>query len=524
MKKRLVAVLCVISMLVMTILAGCSQKSSEENADDSSNAEEVAESVMNIPIQEIPASMVPRNESDSNLLIFQALFDPLWFQSADEIDYYLAKEATVSDDGLQYTITLNDGMTWSDGEAITTEDVAFTIDYYQTIQPSAPSVILSGYTYEIVDDQTIVLTREEYAGGFLTEFGKVRLIPKHFFDGDVNAVEGNEKLQSVDLVSSGPYTITEWNAGESLVCTARDDYYRGKASIETLNMIVMPDTNTQLAAFENGEISYIEVTDGETLAKYDGNDDYNVYSFPAGKILYLQVNPDNELFANEDAKKAISLTLDREEIAKTATGSDKIAVPTSNIFASTQTYYSDIDPYEHDVEKAKELAEQSGLTEIPLTLIYNNERAYQEQAAVAIQQELEAIGLTVEVEGYDYSTYYSKVFGRMYGTIDEEWTLAVNHCTDLVGERSSSQQSMLAWGVTGASDETIAMVQAACSELDESKKVEMFKEFQEALRDENCTMPFMETNEVLVSQKNVTGLDAVKRFPIFADYTKLNVE
>lgn len=141
MKKRLVAVLCVISMLVMTILAGCSQKSSEENADDSSNAEEVAESVMNIPIQEIPASMVPRNESDSNLLIFQALFDPLWFQSADEIDYYLAKEATVSDDGLQYTITLNDGMTWSDGEAITTEDVAFTIDYYQTIQPSAPSVI-----------------------------------------------------------------------------------------------------------------------------------------------------------------------------------------------------------------------------------------------------------------------------------------------------------------------------------------------------------------------------------------------
>ena len=516
MKKRGLAILCVIAILASLALSGCGNEATGGDAG--------TESVMNIPIQEIPASMVPRNESDSNLLIFQALFDPLWFQSADEINYYLAKDVKMSEDGLAYTITLNDNMNWSDGTPITTEDVAFTIDYYQTCKPSAASIILSGYTYEIEDEKTIVLTREEYSGAFLTEFGKVRIIPKHFFDGDVNNVEGNEKLQSAELVSSGPYTITEWNAGEGLVCNAREDYYRGKASVETLNMIVMPDTNTQLAAFENGEISYIEVTDGEILSRYENDDTYNVYSFPSGKILYLQINPDNELFADENVRKAISLTLDRKEIAQASTGSEKIAVPATSCFATTQTYYCDIAPYEHDVEKAKELIKKTGLANKTITLIYNNERAYQEQAAVAIQHELSAVGLKVEVTGYDYTTYYQKVFGRMYKTIDEEWTLAVNHCTDLNGERSSSQQSMLSWGVTGSSEKIVNLTNEACAEIDTTKKAELFKKVQEAIRDEDAMMPFMEVNEVIVSQKNVTGLDTVKRYPIFADYTTIHVD
>lgn len=521
MKKKFLAIVCIISILTTILLAGCGNKP-EEKVEE--KKEEKKESVLNVPIQEIPASMVPRNESDSNLLIFQALFDPLWLQSADEINYYLAKDVKMSEDGLNYTITLNSDMKWSDGKPITTEDIAFTIDYYQTCKPSAASIILSGYTYEIKDEQTIILTRESYSGAFLTEFGKVKIIPKHFFNGDVNNVEGNEKLQSTELVGSGPYTIVEWNAGESLICKARDDYYRGKANVETVNMIVMPDTNTQLAAFDNGEISYIEVTDGETLSKYENNDKYNIYSFPSGKLLYLQINPDNELFANENVRKAISLALNREEIAKIATGSEKIAVPTTSCFATTQTYYSEIAPYEYDVEKAKQLVSETGLSDKTLTLIFNNERAYQEQAAVAIQQELNAIGLKVEVTGYDYTTYYDKVFGRMYKKIDKDWTLAVNHCTDLNGERSSSQQSMLSWGVTGSPEETINLTEEACSELNTTKKAELFKKVQEVIRDENSMMPFMEVNEVIVSQKNVTGLDAVKRYPIFADYTKIKVD
>lgn len=520
--------------MVATVASGCSSSSSSSNSTSSveTTSESTGDSTFTMRITEIP-DMIPLMGQETTASVMQAFYDKLYEVGSDgDNTYYLAESATMDDDGVTYTIKLRENATWSDGEKITADDLTFTMDYYLTGTTTIDSTLASGYTYEKVDDYTVKVVTDSPASSFYTDLGSIFMLPAHAFDNDITKIEGAACLKSTDLVCSGPYSITEWNAGESLVCTAREDYYRGKAQVETLNMVVMQDENSSYVAFENGELSYVTVTTAETLEKYQ-EAGYNTYSFPAGKITYLQINPSAEISESDDARAAISLALNRDEIISTAYGSEDLAQATSNCFATTQLYYDEtLGEYEYNVEKAKELAQSSGLADKTLTLLYNNERANVEQIAVTIQQELATIGVNVEVLGLDSTAFFSRVFARAFYGIDSEdenitnWDIAINGYSGCYGDASTNMMTFMYMGsgnIVGASDETMSVFMQAYTSADETERETLYKQFQKMIQDENSFIPLAESKLVMASQKNVTGLDNVKIFPQFVDYTQLKV-
>ena len=91
------------------------------------------------------------------------MYDPLWVKHVDEIRYYLAESYTVSEDGLEVTVKLRDGMKWHDGEAITADDLIFTLDVCSDTNNGAggTNVVIIGeekVTYEKVDELTVKIT------------------------------------------------------------------------------------------------------------------------------------------------------------------------------------------------------------------------------------------------------------------------------------------------------------------------------------------------------------------------------
>lgn len=519
MKKRIFALLLAL-VLTVGLVSGC--------GSESGNEEGSAEKVFNMAISELPDVLNPTDGTDAAMTYLLALYERMYSIDADgNYDYYLAESCTPSDDGMTYTIKLREDATWSDGTPVTADDLIFTVAYYQTGAPSTVSTLLGGYTANKVDDHTVDLVLDTFVGSFFNDLCWMRLIPSHVFEGNVEAVDGSEKLSGTDVVTSGPYTIAEWNSGESLILQAREDYYRGKPVIDKLNFIVMPDSNAQELAFSTGDLSVLEISNVETYNKYN-TADYNMTVFPANKVVHLRFNPDGQggQGLTDDERNAFALAIDRDELVQTVYGSDVLATPAHSCFVSAQTYYNADLTHEQDLEQAAALAESTGLKDKTVTIIYGNYSAEGEGIATVLQQQLSKAGINAVVQGYDATAYYTRVFHVVFGATDTpeatDWDYAVGFDSGLYGDASSSMVSYSTMGMLGA--EASGLMLAAYSNPDDAQREALFKQAQAANDEGHYLIPLAETNVVVAAQKNVTGVDAVKIKPIFADYWVLNVE
>lgn len=519
MKKRFLA-LCMIMTMAVGTLAGCGSSSDGTTENQTK--------VFNMAISEMPEVLSPTDGTDVAMTYLQAMYERLYAIDADgEYHYYLADSCDVSPDGLTYTLHLRDDATWSDGTDITSEDVLFTIEYYQNYAQSVVSTLTSGYAATAIDEKTVEVVRETTASSFYSDLGFIRLMPSHVFEGKTDAVDGSDKLVGTEVVTSGPYVISEWNAGESMVLTAREDYYRGKANIETINMIVMPEANSKELAFDSGEISCLEITSSDVYDRFN-TDDYNMTVYPAGKVFHMQYNPDGQEGngLSDDERLAVELAIGRDEIAETAYGNKDLASPAYSCFASSQEYFDDTLELKQDVEQAKSLAETSGLTDKTITIIYGS-GSEGEKIAVVLQQQLAAIGVQVQLQGYDTAAFYGRVFHVAFGaTADSpeasDWDYAIGFDSGLYGEASSSMVTYSTVGFLGEAGSGLML--AAYTESDEETREGLFKKAQAEVNDSNMFIPLVETNVAIASQKNVKGTDTVKSKPIFLDYWTLDIE
>ncbi len=521
MKKRILAI-CMVMLMTITGLIGCGSDAGSEDTQGTT------EKKFNMAISEMPEVLSPTDGTDSAMTYLQAMYERLYAEDADgNMHYYLAESYDVSADGMKYTVHLNPDAVWSDGTAITADDVVFTLSYYQTHAQSVVSTLQSGYSVAAVDEKTVEITMERPTGSFYSDLGSVRLMPSHVFEGNIDAVDGSEKLTGTGVVTSGPYVISEWNAGESMVLSAREDYYRGKANIETLNFIVMPEANSQELAFERGELSCLEISTVDVYDKFN-TDDYNMTVFPAGKVVHLQYNPDGQEGngLSDEERNAVALAIDREEIAAVAYGNDTLAMPANSCFATTQKYYNDEITHEQDVEGAKALVESTGLADKTMTIIYNNFAPGSENIAVVLQQQLTEAGMNVQVQGYDATAFYGRVFHTVMGITDApealDWDWAVGFDGGLYGDASAAMVSYAFMGLFG--EEGSGMMLGASVTPDEAEREAIFKQAQVVVDQANTFISLVETNTVVATHKNVTGVDAVKSKPIFLDYWSLGIE
>ncbi len=518
MKKRFIS-LGLVLVMSLSMLMGCGSSDSSETEGASE------EKVFSMAISEMPETVNPVENTDTVLTVAQAMFEKLFVTDANgEVTYYLAESFEPSEDKMTYTLKLRDNATWSDGTDITADDVLFTVDYYQNEAQMGLTTLQSGYTCEKVDDKTVNFKLDAPVGSFGTDAGHIFLYPAHVFENDVTKIAGSEYLSSEKMVTSSAYTVAEWNAGESFVLKARDDYYNGRPAIDTLNLILMQDENSKQLAFDNGELSCITISSKEDLEKYS-TDDYDVYNFSAGKVVHLQYNAIGQKGAGLTAeeRRAIELSIDRQEIVDTVYGSDEIAFPSYSMFASTQAYFDGDYKAEQNVEEAKKLAEANGLTEKTITIIYNTTNPTAEATGVVVQQQLAAIGVNAAVQGYDPAAFYSRVFALAINPESEEakdWDYAIGFDSGMYGDASVNQLTYAAMGLLG--EQTSGAFMQAYGTVDEAEKETLFKNVQ--AMEEGYWIPIVEENKIVVSQKNVTGYDKVQLVPVFANYSFFEVE
>ena len=313
MKKKILSLLLCAVMLTAS-LTGCSgssntqaessaQTTSEEPADaaEEETTEETEESASStaeatnliIPSASCISNLNPLLETyKEGVIMLNPLYDPLFIKDVDETRYYLAESYEVSEDGTVVTLKLKDGLKWHDGEAITADDVIFTLDVNADTNNGAGNtnaVIINDQpvTYEKIDDLTVQITLPVASVSYPDLLGQVTLIPEHVFEGNTNIVGAEANMSGI---GSGPYKLSEFVQDQYLVVEKNEDYYMGAPAINTITFKIISDTAAQEVALMNGEINFMELANAQAVEKYTGDANFNVVKYPEGRVNYLAVN------------------------------------------------------------------------------------------------------------------------------------------------------------------------------------------------------------------------------------------
>ena len=542
-KKTLSALLCTVA--AMAVLTGCGgdkketaaapaegnttaavTEAAKTEAETTAAAQTEAGGEKNLvmPSASCVANLNPLLEGYKEAAMLNPIYDPLYVIDVNETRYYLADSYEVSEDGMQITVKLKEGLKWHDGEAITADDMIFTMDVCSDTNNGAGGtniVILNDQPvkYEKVDDLTVKVTLPMASASYADLLGSLTLIPEHVFEGNPSVVSAGEA--NMKGIGSGPYKVTEFKQDEYLLLEKYEDYYMGAPSIDKVTFRIISDLSAQEVALMNGEVNFMELANAPAVAKYEADPNFTVVKYPEGRVNYLAVNKFCETVQDPKVVEAVFAALNRDEIIAGAYG-DGMAESANSIFSNVNTFYDpSVEGYTQDVEKAKQLVKETGLDSKTLTLYFNSERVYMKESAQIIQQQLKNVGINLEVIPLESAGFFEKVFGT-----DGDYEFYLNGY-GAVGDPDQVVAGMYdgTWGVNLAvSDEVSQLWKDARTVYTPEERAAIYKQIQIQTRDELTCYPIAYPNYVFVTTSNIKGADTIKRTPVFEDYTKLTME
>ncbi|MBR0441239.1 MAG: ABC transporter substrate-binding protein, partial [Firmicutes bacterium] len=308
-----------------------------------------------------------------------------------EYEPRLATEYKISDDGLVYTFTLRKGVKFHNGEEMKASDVVFSYDHIK----GSPtwSTFYSNIDYaEALDDYTVAVHFKTVSAAAMNNVSQI------WIESEKEVTEGGETFGTKACkAGTGPYYIDSFSE-TNVTLKAFPDYYRGEASIKTVNYKQIAEATTGALALEAGELDYYTVPVA-SFGSYQGMDQFETAAVAANHITYACINYSaNPVLENDKVREAIAYAIDKDAINVAAYGgyakvADYMENPEYNVAAPK----GDI-VYNHDPEKAKALLAEAGYPNGcdigKITVTASN---YFPDVAVVIQANLEEVGIHSEM-------------------------------------------------------------------------------------------------------------------------------
>ena len=330
----------------------------------------------------------------------------------------LATEWSVSEDGLTWTFTLREGVTWHDGQPFTADDVKFTLD--NILNPDVRAQFrsaLSGVTeVTVVNPTTVTIASSAPIASLPILLAyNIAIAPKHILEGqDLN--EASDFVQNP--IGTGPYKVTEIVSGDRVTLEANPDYYDGAPSIGTLIYKVVPDINNVVAQLLTGEldVATIEATNLEAL-EGGGNIAFNKALEPNTFAVYL--NNTRWPFDNPLVRKAFTMAIDRQAIVDQILAGEAVVATSSHSPAFGDFYNPNIQPYPYDTAQAEALMTEAGFVKdgdvwaqdgrpLRIGLMVDKGNPVREQLALVVQQFWQDFGVEVELTVEEWSVYIER--------------------------------------------------------------------------------------------------------------------
>lgn len=350
----------------------------------------------------------------------QSLFEPT--PDGQKLVPLLATGFTISADGLTYTIPLRKDIVFSDGSPMTAKDVKFSID-----QDTATADTGWGFVNSAIDSVNIV---DDYTVDVVLKYPWAPIIAdlSMFSNAIVQYNYGGKTAEAYYAapVLTGPFMWGEWKKGQYLKLVKNPKYWEaGKPYLDSVTWNVVPDANTRKLQLQGGQIDINDTPDWSSFASLKASPNVVTYAFPSTQIDYVSLNQAREPFADVHVRRAIAFAIDRKALVEAVLfGNGEVA--NSLLSPGTPFYDKNAEGPQYDVAKAKaELAMSSKPNGFTTTLLIRSGNANQATSSQIIQDELKAIGITVEIVQLDPTANKKARQAMEYDMAFSAWTMDI---------------------------------------------------------------------------------------------------
>ncbi|MFD0981765.1 ABC transporter substrate-binding protein [Tropicimonas aquimaris] len=342
----------------------------------------------------------------------------------------LAESWEVSEDGLEYTFNLRQGVKFHSNDAFTptrdfnADDVIFSFE--RQWKEDNPYKGVSGGTWEYfdgmsmpdllkeivkVDDYTVkfVLNRPEAPMIANLAMGFASIVSKEYADAMLEA--GTPEQLNQAPIGTGPFKFVAYQKDAVIRFVRNDEYWRDPAAIENLVFAITPDASVRYQKLQAGECHVMPYPNPADIQAMKDNPDINVMEQEGLNVGYLAYNTTQAPFDNPKVRKALNMAIDKQAIIDVVfQGSGQIA---KNPIPPTMWSYNDaIEDDAFDPEAAKAALEAEGVTDLSMKVwAMPVQRPYNPNArrmAELIQADMANIGVDVEIVSYEWGEYLSR--------------------------------------------------------------------------------------------------------------------
>ena len=532
-------------LLLCFLLAGCRDQAevtvndsqeivNDRNAGAPATGDWLIIHALSDPEQLNPLTSNDAGSSEVNGYIFEGLLsrDPRTLELKPLI---AESRPEISDDKLSYTFKIRKDARFQDGRPVTGEDVLFSVKAIKCPFVNAP--FLRVYFNSVIDAQLVdpytirFFIREPY---FLNEsvLGGVTVMPRHYYDREnlLHSITVRQLSQDpatlpaevkkfADLfnrnynrnpLGSGPYKFSHWKTGSETELTRDTDYWgNGKEGIDQphvdrLRFRVVNNMDAALTRLKSGSLDFMESLQPVQVVRGTSSErfarQFKKYEYYAPTYTYIGWNNDHPIFGDKRVRQAMTYLTNRKQIVDTVLfGLGEVV--DSPIYFFRPEYDKALVSYPFDPPKALALLNEAGWKDtdgdgvldkvidgnrIPLRfeIKINAGNTVRESVALVLMDELNKHGIAASVRQLDWTIFLNDVKNHQFDAVVLGWAMSTAEPDAYQVWHSSQAANKGSNAISYKNPRVDEILEQYRQEFDPQKRIELYKEFQQILHDE----------------------------------------
>lgn len=379
------------------LLSACTGSSSPSPSGSTAAADPDATVAVRLVLE--PSNLDIRETAGAALdqILIDNVYQGLVSRTPDqEIVDTLASSHEISADGLTYTFTLREGVTFHDGQELTPQDVVWSLQQVKDTATYRDSERLGNVTSIAANGQDIILTLSAPDSTLLWNLtGRAGLVFK----------EGDTIDRKTKANGTGPYALTDWKQGDSITLKRNDAYWGDKAKVAEVVLDFIPDTQAALSGALAGELDVVTGFDATLKDQIEANGAFSLVLGQSTDKGTLAMNSTKGPLADKRVRQAIRQAIDKNSIVEALGAGQTLYGPIPELDPG----YEDLEstaPFDPDA--AKKLLAEAGAEDITLTLTIPS--FYGTTVSQILVSNLDDVGITLKVNAVEFSAWLNDVY------------------------------------------------------------------------------------------------------------------
>jgi peptide/nickel transport system substrate-binding protein len=463
-------------------------------------------------------------DANVDIWVTSSIYETLLFPTEDGLDVRpgLATKWALGDGGRTLTLTLREGVKFSDGTAMTAEDVKFSLDRARNPKHGEwNAMVASIETVEIANPTTIVLKLKHPDPTLIPALAMFNtgIFPKAKYEATAGAGEDEKhKAFAEHPLGTGPFMMTAWKRNQ-VMTFKRNPHYWQKAPdggalpyLDEIEFQIIPDDATRLLKLKAGEVDGTEFVPYSRVKELQADANLRMELWPSTRVAYVVLfsketlkNGTKNPLANKKVRQALNHAINKQAL---------ITVTTQGLGKPLQSFMSSATPlnimggpvYPYDMAKAKALMAEAGFPnggfELSCMMLAGNQD--QTNNLTAIQQMWGALGVKLKLEQLDNPTNVARYRAEDFQMRHGGWTDDIADPSEITSYFAyyPTVHNLHSGWQNARVDELFLKSQ---QEPDVPRRRALYKELQEIYIEEAPIIFLYETPYPVVWRKNVKG-------------------